>query len=182
VDLDEVASQASVPRHDDRRTWRLAGVLVLMLIVAAGVTIVLLSGKGAAGALSPAAQQFDAAYKTFHTEYDTHATALTAHMSQAGDALADPKLFIAAQDARSLANDYETYASAVKAIAMPSSATASQARIVQVADAGDFLMTQASGFFGKAGMQALLNEDWPQVRTELAKAEATTRSALGLSS
>ena len=180
MDLDEVNSQASA-RRSDRRTWRLAGVLVVVLIVAAGLTIALLGGKGSSGVLSPAAQQFDAAYTAFHSQYDSRANQLTMHLDQAGDSPGDPKFMMAAGDAKALADDYQMYSAAVKAIAMPPTATGGQTRVVQAASAGDFLMTQAAAFFGKAGMKATLDADWPQVKTELAQAEATTRSALGLS-
>jgi hypothetical protein len=150
-----------------------------LLIVAAGIAIVVLTGTGSPPP-SSAAGQFDAAYKAFHSEFDTHSSALTAHLLQAGDAVEDPGFMVAVGDAKALANDYQTYAAAVKAIGMPSSAAAGQIRIEQIAGAGDFLMTQAAAFFSKAGMQAALDADWPQVKTELAQAEATTRSALGL--
>jgi hypothetical protein len=179
VDVDEVGPQASA-RRSDRRTWRLAGVLVVVLIVAAGLTIALLGGEGSSGGLSPAAQQFEAAYTAFHGQYDSRASRLTVHLGQAGDSPGDPTFMMAAGDAKALAADYQTYSAAVKAITMPATATAGQTRVVQAASAGDVLMTQAAAFFGKAGMTAALDADWPRIKTELAQAETATRSALGL--
>ena len=165
-----MSSQPSVGRSD-RRTWRLAGVLVVVLIVAAGITIALLRDKGSSGGLSPAARQFAAAYAAFHGQYDSRANQLTMHLDQARDSPGDPKFMMAAGDAKALAGAYQTYSAAVKAITMPSTATAGQTRVVQAASAGDFLMTQAAAFFSKAGMKAALDADWPQVKTELAQAE-----------
>jgi hypothetical protein len=178
VDVDEVTSSQPPVRRPNRRTGRLTGVLVLSLIVATGIVIVVLTGKGSPPP-TPEARQFDDASKVFHTQFDTHSAALNAHLLQAGDAVQDAGFVVAVGDAKALARDYQTYAAAVKAIGMPSAAWPGQARIEQDASAGDFLMTQAAASSSKTGMQATLNADWPQVKADLADAEANLRSTLG---
>jgi len=59
-------------------------------------------------------------------------------------------------------------------------AKAGTARLIRVAAAGQFLMSQAADSFSASGMQELLDPLWQEVTSELAKAESTVRTALGL--
>jgi len=149
---------------------------VAVAVIAGTVIAVIVS----AGSTLAAAGQFNQAYASFHSRFATEPAALNSHLKQAGNGFGDPSFTVATSDAKDLASLYHTYAKSVAAISMPASAKPGAARLVQVANAGQFLMSQAGDFFTKSGMQAMLDADWPLVTRELTKAESRVRQALGI--
>lgn len=154
------------------RWWITAAVIVL---AAAGTGIGLAVSGGSSGPPS-AASKFDQVYHTYHARIATQSAALSSALGQAQGF----DITAANTDAAALESTYQQYANAVKAITMPQAAVAPAGRLVQVADAGEFLMNQAAGFFTASAMQSLLNEDWPQVKDDLTQAESALLAALGL--
>ena len=166
-------------RQRSRRTWIIASIAVVAVMLAAVIAIIVSATGGPS-----AAGQFDKAYSSFHAQFGKQSAALNAHLQQAGNgeliSLSDPNFIAATNDAKALANLYHNYAKSVEAIPMPSSAKAGTARPIRVAAAGQFLMSQAADSVTKSGMQELLDPLRQQVTTELTKAENTVRKALGL--
>jgi hypothetical protein len=158
-----------------RRIW-IAGSAAALVLILAAVLAVVLSGSSAPSAAS----QFVKAYTSFHSQFARESATLNGHLQQAGDNLGDPAFFAATSDAKTLASLYHRYAASVAAISMPAAAKPGAARLIRVANAGQFLLSQAGDFFTKSGMQAILNEEWPFVTSELTKAENRVRKALGL--
>jgi hypothetical protein len=154
------------------RRWLVIGAIVVIVLIAAVVGIVLAT-RGS-DPKSQAAQQYDAAYSAFHTKLAQDMQSLNTHLGSPGT------LVQATQDATHLGNDYQSYGAAVKAIAMPAAATADEAKVVQLTNAGLFLMTQASKMVTPGGAQAALNADLPQLTTQLTAAEKALRTDLGL--
>jgi hypothetical protein len=154
------------------RWWITAAVIVL---AAAGTGIGLAVSGGSSGPPS-AASKFDQVYHTYHARIATQSAALSSALGQAQGF----DITAANTDAAGLESTYQQYANAVKAITMPQAAAAPAGRLVQVADAGEFLMNQAAGFFTASAMQSLLNDDWPQVKDDLTQAESALLAALGL--
>lgn len=169
----ELAAPSGAKR---RRIWILASAAAAAVILAVVLAVTLSGTSGP----SAAASQFDRAYTTFHSRFGTESAALNGHLRQAGDGFGDPNLAAAESDATALAQLYHNYAKSVEAISMPASAKAGAARLIQVAAAGQFLMSQSAGFFTKPDLQDLLNTEWPKVTSQLTKAETRVRTALGL--
>jgi hypothetical protein len=174
-----------------RRRPRRAGLPAVIAVTATTLCLAGCAGSGKATtsstpSVSPAAAQFSQAYQAFHSHLAKDEAALNSDVAKAVaqsgiSGLAPSSSFSAAQqEAITLQNVYQQYASAVGAIKMPAAAKTSQARIVQVAKAGVFLMQQANGFFAASNEQSFLNEEWPKVTTSLTKAETTIRATLGL--
>jgi hypothetical protein len=158
------------------RWWIAAGVAGLLALTAA-IIVVVTGGSGQSSAVG----QFDKAYQAFHTRFATQSAALTDDLGRAqGHRIGDPAFAAATTDAKALATSYQQYASSIAAITMPTAAKAGAARLIQVANTGQFLMNQAADFFTASGMQSVLDTNWPQVKDELTKAEDTVRTALGL--
>jgi hypothetical protein len=158
-----------------RRIWIMASAAAA--VVLAVVLAVTLSGSSGPSA---AASQFERAYTSFHSRFGTESAALNGHLRQAGDGFGDPNLAAAESDATILGQLYHNYAKSVEAISMPAAAKAGAERLIQVAAAGQFLMSQSAGFFTKPDLQELLNTEWPKVTSQLTKAETRVRKALGL--
>jgi len=161
--------------------WTLIAAAAVGGVVAA---VLLTTTRGSGGGESRAAAQFDSAYQAFHKSFSTESASLTSDLAHAdaGGALGlgDPSFIAAADDAKSLAEAYQQYATAVGKIRVPPDARGDAAEILRVANAGTFLMDQASQFFTPAGMQSVLDTQWPQLQTDLARAEGDVRQILGL--
>lgn len=159
-----------------RRTWIVVRVWAIAAIAVPVMAAVMSGCSSGPSAASP----FENAYASFHSKFGTESAALNRNLQQAGDGFGDPFLTSAESDARALASLYHNYGKSVTAISMPTNAKAGASRLIRVAAAGQFLMSQAADFFTKPDLQQLLNTEWPLVTSQLTKAETTVRKALGI--
>ena len=174
--------RAPAPRRRVRPLWWV--VIAVVVVAGAVATVLATTTGGSGGGESPAATQFDTAYQAFHKSYALDSAALTSDLSHAsaiGELTFGGTWFSAAtRDAKALAAAYQQYATAVGKITVPLNARNGAAEILNVAKAGNFLMTQASDFFTPSGMHSVLDAQWPRLQTDMAGAEDDVRQILGL--
>jgi hypothetical protein len=156
-----------------RRMWIIAsagaGVVFMLAIVALLVFVPDRSGP---------ADEFDDAAETFHSRFDGLHTRLISDVQAANSGMMDPSLAPVKSGANEIENVLETYANAVSAIVVPSTAVEARDRLIRVTQAARLMMTGVAASFSKGQVQVLLNGTWPSVVSALTETETALRAAL----
>ncbi|MFG1605205.1 hypothetical protein [Actinoplanes sp. NPDC049265] len=146
---------------------------VALVLVAVAVAVPIIRGRnGPAG-------QFERAAQTFHDAYDRTARSLNDKLAtSSGGGFGDPSRAAVMVEAEKLADVFDAYTRALRAISFPAEATTAANQLIKVTDFGHTLMTNFANGFGVGTANTMLAEFGPKMEAALADAEKDLRTGL----